>query len=97
MNLGSLYTGNDISNNLNRNKFNASDRASPRGIKHPTSNTSIKPNYGVDIKHNSYDRYLARKKSGYLKTETTPTPKPTPKQGNKTMKFGLISGCNKNC
>ena len=108
MNLGSLYTGNDIINNLNRNKFNASDRATPRGIKQPTSNTSIKPNYGVDIKHNSYDRYLARKKSGYLKTETTPNPPPIEFRtvngkkypnyyGNKTIKFGLISGCNKNC
>ena len=33
------------------------------------NNSSILPNYGVDIKHNSYDRYLARKKSQYIKTE----------------------------
>lgn len=97
MNLGSLYTGNDISNNLNRNKFNASDRATPHGIKQPRSNTSIKSNYGVDIKHNSYDRYLGRKKSGYLKSENRSSTLPIPKKGNKNMKFGLISGCNKNC
>ena len=31
---------------------------------------------GVDIKHNSYDRYLARKKAGNLKTnKQTPLPK----------------------
>jgi hypothetical protein len=94
MNLGSLYIGNDLSNNLNRNKFNASDRATPHGIKHPISNTSLKANYGVDIKHNSYNRYLGRKKSCYLKTENRSSTPPIPEKGNKNIKFGLISGCN---
>ena len=48
---------------------------------------------GVDIKHNSYDRYLARKKSGHLKTKKT-TPLPQPKQGNKQYVLGFIKNCN---
>tara|TARA_Y100000389_G_scaffold163224_1_gene166378 strand:+ start:243 stop:881 length:639 start_codon:yes stop_codon:yes gene_type:complete len=51
---------------------------------------------GIDIKHNSYDRYLAKKKSGYLKT-IIPNPKPDSSQltGNKYYKLGLIG--NKHC
>ena len=51
---------------------------------------------GVDIKHNSYDRYLAKKKSGYL-TSKIPETKPHYSQltGNKYYKLGLLA--NKNC
>ena len=52
-------------------------------------------NKGVDVKHNSYDRYLARKKSQYLKSETYSS-SVKPLFGNKTMKFGLIN-CVSNC
>ena len=45
---------------------------------------------GVDIKHNSYDRYLARLKSKSLKTQKTAV---TPKMGNKSRMYGMISGC----
>lgn len=89
MNLASLYVNsNDISgSDLHRGKYNASDRLTPNGKG---------KNIGVDIKHNSYDRYLARKKSQYLKTEQSNNLKP--KYGNKTIKFGLVyaSKC-KNC
>jgi len=43
---------------------------------------------GVDIKHNSYDRYLARKKAPALRTETTTS---VPLKGNKTKAYGLIT------
>ena len=89
MNLGSLYVGNNIGgSNLVRGKYNASDRLNPHGKG---------KNIGVDIKHNSYDRYLARKKSQYLKTEQKNNSF-VPKYGNKTMKFGLVNSttCN-NC
>lgn len=46
---------------------------------------------GVDIKHNSYDRYLGRLKSKNLKQQN-PTGL-TPIRGNKTFKMGLIAGC----
>lgn len=89
MNLASLYVNsNDISgSDINRGKYNASDRLTPNGKG---------KNIGIDIKHNSYDRYLARKKSQFLKTEQNNNF--VPKYGNKTMKFGLVyaSRC-KNC
>ena len=63
-----------------------------------TSITRIRPGSlspggeGVDIKHFSYDRYLNRLKGGNLKAGI-PNPNITAKRGNKTVKFGLISGC----
>tara|TARA_B100000282_G_scaffold296676_1_gene279465 strand:+ start:3173 stop:3646 length:474 start_codon:yes stop_codon:yes gene_type:complete len=48
---------------------------------------------GVDIKHNSYNRYLARKKSGNLKTKKE-NPLPQPKKGNKQYVLGFIKNCN---
>ena len=99
-NLKSLYVNNE---NINKHTskegmFNASDRASPRGIKTKTEKSSILPNYGIDIKHNSYDRYLARKKSQYIKTELQDV-NLKPKYGNKTFKFGVVrsNSCIKNC
>lgn len=89
MNLASLHVNsNDISGSyVVRGKYNASDRLIPHGKG---------KNIGVDIKHNSYDRYLARKKSQYLKTEQSNNF--VPKYGNKTMKFGLVYGSRcKNC
>lgn len=89
MNLASLHVNsNDISGpDVARGKYNASDRLQPHGKG---------KNIGVDIKHNSYDRYLARKKSQYLKTEQSNNF--VPKYGNKTMKFGLVYGSRcKNC
>jgi len=89
MNLASLHVNsNDISgSDVARGKYNASDRLKPHGKG---------KNIGVDIKHNSYDRYLARKKSQYLKTEQSNNF--VPKYGNKTMKFGLVYGSRcKNC
>lgn len=102
MNLASLHVGNEISNNNfpARFQFNQSDRLLPHGIKRINAvKTSIKPNYGVDIKHGSYDRYLNRKKSQYLKTENKNLlTNQEPKWGNKTQMFGLINrNCIKNC
>ena len=65
---------------------------------HNQSDRKYQENYkvGVDIKHNSYDRYLAKKKSGYL-TSKIPDTKPDSSQliGNKYYKLGLLA--NKNC
>ena len=47
---------------------------------------------GVDMKHGSYDRYLARIKAPQLKAGLA-NPVTVPKQGNKTKKYGLIFGC----
>ena len=88
-NLASLYVNNDnLNKNTLRGMFNASDREKPRGIGR---------NRGIDIKHNSYDRYLARKKSQYIKTENENDL--VPKYGNKTFKLGIVrsNNCTKNC
>lgn len=83
MNLGSLYTNSDNlnSSNVSRGNRNASDRLVAHGKG---------KNAGIDIKHGSYDRYLARKKSGFLKTENNNNTI-VPKYGNKIMKFGLVN------
>ena len=58
---------------------NASDRILEHGVGR---------NKGIDIKHNSYDRYLARKKSQYIKTENDTGL--LAKYGNKTFKLVLL-------
>jgi len=48
---------------------------------------------GVDIKHNSYERYLNRLKGqSSLRQQIQRTP-PLPLQGNKNFKMGIISSC----
>jgi hypothetical protein len=84
---------------------NASDRIIANGrsiheIQNANLSTSILPNKGVDIKHNSYDRYLAKKKGNYLRTQTEANAAPIAKIGNKTRNFSLLtqaSNCPKNC
>lgn len=88
-NLASLYVNNqDASKNTLKGMFNASDRLQPHGVGR---------NKGIDIKHNSYDRYLARKKSQYIKTENDSGL--LAKYGNKTFKLGIVrsNSCTKNC
>jgi hypothetical protein len=45
---------------------------------------------GCDIKHNSYDRYLAKVKGKYLRGTSTTA---IPVSGGKKMKLNLVSGC----
>lgn len=45
---------------------------------------------GCDIKHNSYDRYLAKMKGKYLRGTTTSV---VPASGGKKMKLNLVAGC----
>ena len=99
-NLASLYIN---SNNLGTNKpwNNSSDRIQAHGQNSNSKSSSIKQNYGVDIKHNSYARYLGRKKSQNLKSDkegskqvansTWPT-----YWGNKTYKFSIVN-CKQTC
>lgn len=86
-NLASLYV-NEISGTLYKPWNNASDRLVQHGVGR---------NKGIDIKHNSYDRYLARKKSQNFRTENDNNLKP--KYGNKTFKLGIVrsNSCIKNC
>lgn len=53
---------------------------------------------GVDIKHNSYARYLARLKAGSIRT-IKGNPPPPPRTGNKQFVFGIVTSksCIENC
>jgi hypothetical protein len=90
--ISSLSVAQDINNSNSKAWHNASDRSQ--------SSKKIGSNYGVDIKHNSYDRYLAKKKSTTLKSQNSQTSQITPLQGNKTKYYSLTSqnnNCNSNC
>lgn len=50
---------------------------------------------GVDIKHNSYDRYLNRRKSNLVRNQCATTDIPV--QGNKKQTFGLLSQSGNCC
>jgi hypothetical protein len=99
-NLASLHINSD---NLGTNKpwHNSSDRVQAHGPNSNSASSSTKQNYGVDIKHNSYDRYLGRKKSQNLKSDkegTSPVNYSTwpTYWGNKTYKFSIVN-CKKTC
>ena len=49
---------------------------------------------GVDVKHDSYARYLARKKTPNLLTQANSV---KAKKGNKTKKYGMIPECPCSC
>jgi hypothetical protein len=93
--LSSLTTTTDISSG--KPWHNASDRAQKHGTINANSSTSQKINSGVDIKHNSYARYLAKKKGISLRTE--PSSAPSALMGNKTKYYSISTHelCVKNC
>jgi hypothetical protein len=47
---------------------------------------------GVDVKHDSYARYLARRKAKTLRTNTSTSSIP-PMIGNKNVVYGMIANC----
>lgn len=95
--IGSLNIAQDINNSISKKPWhNASDRTQAHGQISINVKTSQKENKGVDIKHNSYERYLARKKSTTLKTQNTQSIQPLPLRGNKTKYYSLTSQTN-NC
>lgn len=92
-NKNNILNGNQSSD---QNKFANQNHPNPtRGNSLKSTLTSLKPGacapggVGVDIKHNSYARYLGRKKAGNLKTENISV---TSKHGNKTKMIGLVMG-----
>ena len=101
---------NSGASNVNGNQM--SDRFLPavqRKI-HPTHGnslrstlTSSKPGAGtpggtgVDVKHDSYARYLNRKKASNLKTQSLSTAAQTPLFGNKTRMTGLLANSIQCC
>jgi hypothetical protein len=96
----------------NWNQRSDRQHASVQTAYHPTHGnstkrtlTSHKPGacapggVGVDIKHDSYARYLNRKKAGSLKTQGLKTRVSTPIYGNKTYATNAVTtsiDCNCN-
>jgi hypothetical protein len=75
--------GNSTKSTLTRNRPGAS---MPGGI----TREGREKGKGVDVKHNSYARYLARKKSHTIRTQILAV---QPVKGNKSRKYGQISQC----
>ena len=93
--LSSLTTSTDTISN--KPWHNASDRAQKHGPTNNSSNTSQKANSGIDIKHNSYTRYLAKKKGMSLRTELSSAPRAL--IGNKTKYYSISTqnSCTATC
>ena len=93
--LSSLTTSTDISSG--KPWHNASDRAQKHGAINASSTTSQKINSGIDIKHNSYARYLAKKKGIIVRTQNSNAS--TAIIGNKTKYYSISthSICRANC
>ena len=95
--ISSLNVVQDINNSATKKPWhNASDRTQAHGQISRNVVTSHEENKGIDIKHNSYARYLAKKKSGTLKTQKTESIQPLPLSGNKTKYYSLKTQ-NSNC
>ena len=97
-------------NPINWNQSSDQQVASIQTAYHPTRGnstkrtlTSIKPGTaapagtGVDIKHNSYDRYLYRLKAGNIRTQSSTTEASVPLYGNKVKTYGMISNSDNCC
>ena len=113
MNIGSLTSAaSRLANGPDVNWNQMSDRveAAIQPSLHPTHGNSLRSTLtsgrpgaaspggaGVDIKHNSYARYLNRKKGSQLKTQNLTTAAATPLYGNKTSMVGLIANSAQCC
>ena len=85
MNLASniVYDSNSINTNLG-----LADRSSNVG----TQKQQVKK--GVNVKHDSYARYLAKKKGqAVLKADNPTTTRPVAQNGGKNYKFAIINNC----
>jgi hypothetical protein len=112
MNLGSLTSAASRLNNQNNVNWNQmSDRVLPAKQKTliPTHGNSLHSTLtsdrpgaatpggaGVDVKHDSYARYLNRKKAATLKTQTKHIAT-VPLAGNKTKAMGLLANSSYCC
>ncbi len=107
MNVGSLTSAAErLKNGTNVNWNQRSDRqdASIQTAVHPSHGNSLRSSltsdrpgtcapggHGVDIKHDSYARYLNRKKAGNLKTQELKTRAIKPICGNKTYSTNAVA------
>jgi len=107
MNVGSLTSAAErlqYGPNVNWNQRSDRQNASIQTAVHPSHGNSLRSSLtsnrpgtcapggrGVDIKHDSYARYLNRKKAGNLKTQGLNNRASTPIYGNKTYAINSVS------
>ncbi len=84
------------------NQSQASDRAD-LSVQKQVYNPRLRPGklgaggVGVDVKHNSFDRILARKKAQNIRTDSTSATASVPIYGNKVKTYGIINRANCYC
>ena len=96
-------------NNVNWNQSSDQVLAANQTLVHPSHGNSLNRTLtshrpgaaspggvGVDVKHDSYARFLNRKKASNFKTQTS-TPASTPLYGNKTKSINLLAGSGNCC
>ena len=112
LNLGAFTSSAQrVANGTNTNWNTMSDRvlAASQPPLHPTHGNSLRTTLtsdrpgagspggkGVDVKHDSYARYLNKKKAATLKTQTQQVAT-TPLYGNKTRMTGLLANSTTCC
>ncbi len=110
-NLASLTVRGNGDNNplVEFNNVNNS-QASDRNVLHVQKALYNKPTYysarpgrngpggkGVDVKHNSFDRILARKKAQHIRSDNVTYNASLPQEGNKIKKYGIAYQDNCKC
>jgi len=107
MNVGSLTSAAErlqFGPHVNWNQRSDRQHASIQTAVHPSHGNSLRSSLtsgrpgtcapggrGVDIKHDSYARYLNRKKAGNLRTQSLDTRETTPIYGNKTYATNTVA------
>lgn len=101
-NLSSLSVRGDGVNNkpLSINNFVNQSQASDRAkfsVQKQIANPRLRPGrlgpggVGVDVKHNSFNRILARKKAENIRTDSTNFTAKVPLMGNKIKTYGIVN------
>ena len=84
----SMNLASNIVYDSNNTNLGLADRSSNVG----TQKQQVKK--GVNVKHDSYARYLAKKKGkAVLKGDNPTTTRPTAQSGGKNYKFSIINSC----
>lgn len=107
-NLASLTVRGDATKNqptANNNYVNESQASDRRdlSVQRPLANPRLRPGnlapggVGVDVKHNSFHRILARKKAQHIRTDSINSTATVPKYGNKTKAIGIVNQLDCRC
>ena len=92
------YSDRPVASILSNNNVPSRGSSTRSSITRLRPGSSSAPGKGVDVKHGSYARYLARLKGkGPLREQSSKTASTTAKYGGKIKKYNIVSGCVKSC